>query len=114
MDEHHGAAITELFDAIEFANVSLWQRDGFGGTGCSTCYSLYSSPGGNNWFLAGNTGFYRQFYRAIRPGMVRWQATSSVPNDRVVAFGGAGKGGGGGAVGRRRHRGCPGPSRGIL
>ncbi|HEV8125988.1 MAG TPA: hypothetical protein VGP80_17205 [Gemmatimonadales bacterium] len=91
MDEHHGAAITELFDAIEFANVSLWQRDGFGGTGCSTCYSLYSSPGGNNWFLAGNTGFYRQFYRAIRPGMVRWQATSSVPNDRVVAFGGAGK-----------------------
>jgi len=90
MEEHHGAAITELFDAIEFANVSLWQRDGFGGTGCAGCYSLYSASG-NNWFLAGNTGFYRQFYRAIRPGMVRWQATSSVPDDRVVAFGGEGK-----------------------
>ena len=91
MDEHHGAAITELFDAIEFANISLWQRDGFGGTGCETCYSLYTAQGSRHWFLAGNTGFYRQFYRAIRPGMVRWQATSSEPGDRVVAFGGGGK-----------------------
>lgn len=90
MDEHHGAPITELFDAIEFANISLWQRDGFGGIGCETCYSLYSAPG-SRWFLAGNTGFYRQFYRAIRPGMVRWQATLSNSSDRAVAFGGGGK-----------------------
>lgn len=90
MDEHHGAPITELYDAIEFANISLWQRDGFGGTGCRTCYSLYTAAGSQS-FLAGNTGVYRQFYRAIRPGMVRWQATSSVPSDRVVAFGGGGK-----------------------
>lgn len=90
MDEHHGADITELFDAIEFANISLWQRDGFGGIGCRTCYSLYTAPGRYTAFVAGNTGLYRQFYRAIRPGMVRWRATGSNPNDRAVAFGGGG------------------------
>jgi hypothetical protein len=88
MDEHHGASISELMDDLEFANLAAWQRDGFAGDGCNSCYSLYSTPNGTNWFLAGNTGFYRQFTRAIRPGMVRWKTTSSNSNVRAVAFGG--------------------------
>lgn len=91
MDEHHGASIIELMDDIDLANLSVWQRDGFAGNGCNSCYSLYSSPNGQNWFLAGNTGFYRQFTRAIRPGMVRWKVTSSNSAIRAVAFGGPDK-----------------------
>ncbi|MEO8295472.1 MAG: hypothetical protein ABI613_08160 [Gemmatimonadota bacterium] len=91
MDEHHGAPVSELMDDIEFANLAAWQRDGFAGNGCQSCYSLYSTPNGVQWFLAGNTGFYRQFTRAIRPGMVRWKATSSNGAVRAVAFGGGSK-----------------------
>lgn len=91
MDEHHGAATTELFDALEYANLSLWQRDGFAGPGCARCWSLYSSPAGKPWFLAGNTGYYRQFMTAIRPGMVRWKTTTDREGLRVVAFGGNGR-----------------------
>lgn len=90
MDEHHGAALTELLTDLE-NGLTAWQRDGLVGTGCSGCYSLYASPDGVSWFLNQSGAYQRQFSFPIRPGMHRVDVVNDLSRVHAVAFVGGGR-----------------------
>ncbi len=89
MLEHIGADEHELYDDLTQGNVSSWARyvlaGPFGGpTGGSQLY--YVDPVTDTYQLRGTAYPLRQYFKYIRPGAVRLEATSTEPNLHPVAF----------------------------
>lgn len=84
MTEHHSADNIELYLDLTEANVSAWERNSLAGT---TGFALFQVDTVNNTFRPiPEAWFLRQYFKYVRPGMTRIEATSTQPSLVPTAY----------------------------